>query len=421
MSVETTPVITDKDREILRRLGDRIAEIAAEPVMKERRRLWKQLSALQGERPMLLAETSGVMEELPIAGMLACEGAVAREIEYGLRTRIFQYEDVRDDAVVEPYVYYSHVVHSSGYGVQAEKHRGDDGAGHGSYVWDAPLKKLPEDLERLHHRTFTYDAATTLQRKALLESTFDGVLHVKNKSSYWWSQGLTWAAIDLIGLEALMLLMYDEPDGLQALMAFLRDDHLQTLDWFEQQGLLTLNNDDAYIGSGSIGYTDLLPQADAVPGAPVRLKDLWGLSESQETVSVSPAMFEEFVFPYQLPVISRFGLSYYGCCEPVNNRWHIIKQIPNLRRVSVSPWADEEAMAANLSHEYIYCRKPNPAYVSTKWDEAVIREDLRNTLTLTKGQQVEFALKDVHTLAHEPWRLGRWCDIAREEIERIYG
>jgi hypothetical protein len=150
-------------------------------------------------------------------------------------------------------------------------------------------------------------------------------------------------------------------------------------------------------------------------------KDLWGLSESQETVSVSPAMFEEFVFPYQLPVISRFGLSYYGCCEPVNNRWHIIKQIPNLRRVSVSPWADEEAMAANLGHEYIYCRKPNPAYVSTKWDEALIREDLRNTLTLTKGQPVEFALKDVHTLAHEPWRLGRWCDIAREEIARIYG
>ena len=31
---------------------------------------------------------------------------------------------------------------------------------------------------------------------------------------------------DLVGLEGLMLLMYDDPDGLHRLMAFLRDDHL---------------------------------------------------------------------------------------------------------------------------------------------------------------------------------------------------
>ena len=147
--------------------------------------------------------------------------------------------------------------------------------------------------------------------------------------------GVDRKAIRLIGLEGLMLAMYDQPEGLHALMAFLRDDHLQRLEWFEQAGLLTLNNEDDYVGSGGIGFTDALPQADYQPGTPVRINDLWGLSESQETVGVSPELFAEFIFPYQLPIISRFGLACYGCCEPIDSRWAIVKQLPNLRRVDL--------------------------------------------------------------------------------------
>jgi hypothetical protein len=46
-------------------------------------------------------------------------------------------------------------------------------------------------------------------------------------------------------------------------------------------------------------------------------------------------MFAEFVFPYQRPIISQFGLSYYGCCEPLHERIQIIKQLSNLRRVRI--------------------------------------------------------------------------------------
>ena len=75
---------------------------------------------------------------------------------------------------------------------------------------------------------------------------------------------------------------------------------------------------------------------------------MWCLTESQETVGVSPEQFEEFVFQYQLPLQERFGLNCYGCCEPLQSRWHIVKKIPRLRRVSVSPWADQEMMAEML-------------------------------------------------------------------------
>jgi hypothetical protein len=215
--------------------------------------------------------------------------------------------------------------------------------------------------------------------------------------------------------------MYDQPDGLHELMAFLRDDHLNTLDWFEQNGLLTSNNEDDYISSGSRGYTDLLPQKDWASGTPARLKDMWALSESQETVGVSPELFNEFVFQYQLPVISKFGFACYGCCEPLDSRWHIIKQIPNLRRVSVSPWSNVRVMAENLGKNYVFSRKPNPSLVSTgKFDEDAIRQNLRETLEATKGLNVEIVLKDVHTVNNEPGRLCRWVGIARELIDEVY-
>jgi hypothetical protein len=144
---------------------------------------------------------------------------------------------------------------------------------------------------------------------------------------------------------------------------------------------------------------------------------MWGFGESQETVGVSAAMFAEFVFPYQLPVLERFGLNCYGCCEPLQNRWHIVKTIPRLRRVSVSPWADQQKMAEMLQDDYIYSRKPAPSVLAVPHiNEDAIRADIRKTLDVTRGCVVELIMKDNHTLGHNPHNIVRWVEIAREEI-----
>jgi len=287
----------------------------------------------------------------------------------------------------------------------------------GSYRWDPPIKDLDRDIDRLHYRSLVVDRDKTAAWRQLLEELFGNILPVENRGSYWWTTGLTWTAIDLIGLQPLMMAMADHPQGLHRLMAFLRDDLLQLLDRFEGEGILSPNNEDDYVGSGSIGYTDELrgrsPASDGQQW--VRVQDLWGLSESQETVGVSPQMFEEFVFPYQEPIISRFGLSYYGCCEPLHGRIRTVKRLSNLRRVSVSPWCNQEVMADELGQDYIFCRKPKPTLISTPgWDEEMMREDLRGTLRVAGQCPLEFAMKDVHTLCDQPWRLGRWVDLARE-------
>jgi hypothetical protein len=223
----------------------------------------------------------------------------------------------------------------------------------------------------------------------------------------------------LRGLEQIMYDMYDYPDELHQLMAFLRDGHMLKLDFLEKNGLLSLNNDGTYVGSGGFGWTNELPQKD-FNGKIVRTTDMWGFGESQETSQISPEMFEEFILPYQIPVLERFGLNCYGCCEPLNKRWYAVKNIPRLRRVSVSPWSDLKDMAEKLEDKYIYSLKPNPAYLAvSQIDEDFIRKSLREAMQATRNCRVEIIMKDNNTIGNNPENVIKWCRIAKEEAGMI--
>ena len=285
--------------------------------------------------------------------------------------------------------------------------------GHGSYKVEPPIKDLDADFGKLSPRTYSVDREATLKNKEELEELFDGILPVRIRGIFWMSFGLTGQAIELIGLEELMLAMFDNPEGLHRLMAFLRDDHLAYAKWVEGEGLLSLNNENDYIGSGSMGYSHRLPRSGG--DDTVRTEDLWLLLESQETVGVGPDQFEEFVFPYQKSLAEHFGSVYYGCCEPVNTRWHVLEGITNMERVSVSPWCDQPFMAQACGREIVYSRKPHPTLVSTdNFDEDAIRADLQEMMDAAKGCRLEVIMKDVHTLRNQHERLPRWVQIARE-------
>ena len=230
---------------------------------------------------------------------------------------------------------------------------------------------------------------------------------------------MTTNVINLLGAEKIMTDMYDYPDELHRLMAFLRDENLAKLDYLEKDGYLTLNNEDTYVGSGGFGWTTELPQKD-FDGKNVRTMDIWGFGESQETVGVSPDMFKEFVYQYQLPLLEKFGLNCYGCCEPLDKRWHVIKKTPRLRRVSVSNWADEEIMGEQLRGDYIYSRKAPSASIATPViDKDGIREGIQNTIKISKRNScvLEIIMKDNHTIGGNPQNVVDWCRIAREEAE----
>ena len=413
--------VLDSDLKTLRELASKVREIADGAKNKDCVRLWRGLDEGRNERPLLLAEEGSA--ELVMPGFKPkCKEKWAQAEEWMLLRHIIHHDMIRDDWPVEPFVNVPWMISKSDFGVEI-KHVFPDGDFESKTAFhiDHPLKDLEADFHKLKHRSFSVDRAGTLAKKALLESVYDGLLGVEIRGNPWWTLGLTITAIDLIGLENLMIYMYEQPEALHKLMDFLSADNIALVKWMEAEGLLTLNNLNDYIGSGSRGYTAALPQSDF--NGKVRTCDLWALIESQETVGVGPELYEEFVFQYEQRIAKLFGRVYLGCCEPVHNRWHVIRKLDNLKRVSVSPWCDEKFMAEALGRDYVYSRKPNPSLISMEsFDEELIKADLRKTLTLTKanGCPTEIIMKDVHTMSGHPERLGRWVELARQEIAKIY-
>ncbi len=409
------------DKAVLRELAQRYLDACNSPRNQECRRLWHKHDLCRGERPLILTEANEGVEMIIGEYRPGCQEQWARGREREFLTHLAHFEVIGDDYPLEPFVDLAWQITVSEYGVAFHHTSPETSGTRGAYHIDALITDLERDFDRLKPRTFTLDRAASLEMKAALEDVYDGLLEVRMRHHPWWSLGMTWDAIRLVGLEGLMLAMYDQPKGLHRLMAFLRDDNVRLLEWLEQEQLLSLNNSSDYIGSGSRGYTTALPGRDATDH--VRPADMWVLLESQETVGVGPAQFEEFIFPYQDSLAQRFGRVYYGCCEPVHTRWHVVKKLANLKRVSVSPWCDEPFMAEALGNNCVYSRKAKPTLVSTdRFDEELIRKDLRDTMLATRkhGCTVEIIMKDVHTLRGQRDRLTRWTQLARDVTAEVY-
>ena len=401
------------DREILRALAARVREIADYTEMSELKSQWVELNGLRSKKPMVLVYPEGAWREIQPASSLECSDPLLRGWESDLRQRIYTYEKLRSDQVIEPNFNIGWQMNYSDYGVPMGVEHSD--TAQGAYAIKAPITNLDSDLDKLHFRELSVDREATYQRVKLAEDLFGDLLTVRIHGCHFWTLGMTWEIIRLLGLENLMMYMYDNPEGLHRLMQFMHDEHTHFIDWHEREGLLSRYQ--IYIGSGGMGYTDELPSGEPAPGESVTCKEMWVLGESQETVGVSPAMFHEFIFPYQKTLIEKFGLSYYGCCEGVHARLDDLFQLNNLRGLSVAPWADQKILAERAGRDYVLWRKPNPTMVCVTFHEQEIRDDIRNTLSLMGDLNLAIVMKDVHTVQNNPERLARWVEIVREEIE----
>ena len=194
--------------------------------------------------------------------------------------------------------------------------------------------------------------------------------------------------------------------------------HMDMLDQYESLGLLSPGHGNHTLGSGGYAWTDQLPQPD-FDGQHVRLKDLWARAATQIfTNAVSPEMHDEFAIQYEKRLLERFGLSCYGCCEPLDRKMHVVRKIGNLRRVSMSPWVDVARGAAEVGRDYVYTHKPNPTIVSMeRWHPELAEQELRDAFEKTRDNVVEVNLQDLHTVRDEPRRLTEWTEIAMRLAE----
>ena len=131
-------------------------------------------------------------------------------------------------------------------------------------------------------------------------------------------------------------------------------------DELEKRGMLTPCCGNNWVAQGTFAFSDEMKKS-----GDITLGDVWGFMDSQETVGVSPDMFHEFFYPAYKKISSLFGRLSYGCCEPVHSFWEkSISKFENLRKISISPWCDEEYMGAALwGKNIVYQRKPSPLFI----------------------------------------------------------
>ncbi|NCC75121.1 MAG: hypothetical protein EOM08_01665 [Clostridia bacterium] len=414
-------VFPDSDRTILRDLALQVADIASRPIMAEHRELWYQHNQLEATRPLILCDPENGWNEIITVDQIRCSNDIARHWEFHFRKQIFWGNQMGDDYVVEPVFEIPYVYEETPWTVAGSKHQGtlhvtkSDG---GAYHIDTILEDYALIDKILKPQMTIHDDKTKILLE-LAQELFGDILTVRINTPWSWSMGgLTDEFAFLRGMENMLYDFYDEPESVHAVMDILATGMLERLDFLESNKRLALNNDGTYVGSGGMGYTRELPAPDFA--GLVRAKDLWVLAESQITIGVSPEMFAEFIYPYQKRITDRFGLLCYGCCEPMDDRFDIIKASANLRRISVSPWANKLLMAEKLGADYVYSWKASPSPLALpQLDEAVVRQELRDYLGVTRNNRVEIIMKDNHTLGKNPRNLTRWVEIAREEIARL--
>ncbi len=412
----------DADRAILRELAAKQAEIAALPVQKHNAEQWRRRNRLEPGKPLVWINEICWNELIAKEPELTCRITEHpwRGVEFGLRRTLYAWKHFPGDMVVEDRLYCPLAIHDTGFGISEDVDiiRTDATSGIVSRDFHGQIQ-CEGDLEKIKTPVITHDAEATERGYQEMVDIFGDILPVEKRGipGQWfapWDWLIRWWDV-----EQAMFDLVDKPELVHAAMDRLVTAALARLDQYEQLNLLSLNNGNVRVGSGGLGYSDELP-ADDADLARLRPVDLWGCATAQIFSEVSPAMHEEFALQYERRWLERFGLTYYGCCEPLHVKLDILSSVKNLRKISMSPWADVDKAVPLMAGRYVFSHKPNPAVLAVdRWDLDLARRDLREVLAKTTGCAVEVILKDISTIRYEPHRLAEWAQMAMEETERF--
>lgn len=411
------------DRDVLRRLVETQAKIAALPVHKEKAEMWRMLNQLEAVRPMVWINEI-CWNEMNVDGELTLQtsDAWAQQIETGLRQLIYQWKHLPADMIVDNYLTCPLVIYNTGFGLVEDVDivKTDETSGVVSRRFHSQISN-PEDIEKIKMPRVTCDRAASEENYQRMTAMFGDILPVKQvgiKGSWFapWDELIRWW-----GVEEAMLDLTERPEMVSAIYSRLVDAYVRQMDQWEALNLLSLNNDNTRVGSGGYAYTNELPTPGFDPHH-IRAKDLWGSATAQIFGSVSPKMHWEFALQYEMRWLERWGLTYYGCCEPLDAKMGILKRIPNLRKVSMSPWIDIDRAVKTVGTDYVMSRKPNPAVVAADdWCPEVARQQLAEFLEKTRGCHIEIILKDISTVRYQPQRLWEWEKITMEMAHKYGG
>jgi len=407
----------NKDQKIIRRLAAQYYEYAVSDENLRNMSMHRAVNDLKAPRPVVL------IDEIPWHEMdiddeltLQCEDGFFRGIELFLRREIYRWNRLRGDMVLRPYISVPKVIWSTGIGLESIEKENQEGAKSHTYVNQL---KTDEDINKLHNEVITYEEQETMQNYERTAEIIAGVAPIKICG-----EGAGWVAscktiddlVRLMGLDTFFYEFIDRPDFMHKIIGRVTDIYMDKIRQYDELGLFEGNS---YYNHCTAALTnDLKPDLTHV-----RAKDVWGRGLAQIFASFSPEMLYEFDIAYAVRALAPFGLVYYGCCEPLDKKLDVVKKIPNLRKISITPWADIDNAADIIRGDYVLAVKPNPSQLATaKLDEDSVKKEMGRILAAIKknGCSADIVLKDITTVHGDPENLFKWHDIAMEMVNDYY-
>ena len=380
----------------------------------------KMFERFRATNDLKLVRPPVLIDEIPwyqmnIDGELSCrcEDKSARDVELHFRKAIYYMTHFKVDNLYEPYFRVKRSVDSTGIGIECvstDIKRTDDTNNIVSREYEDVLKD-ESAIEQMHDPVFTLRPDKDEKNMDYYTELLGDSIPIR-LCGYSFFYFAPWDKITrLRGVEPILMDMYDRPEYLHKIIQkYVSAAHAE-LDFVEK------NLD--IVPASSLHCTPSAISGLAEDG----LKATWCRSMAQTLGVISPTMFKEFEVDYLHSVSERFAYTYYGCCEPLDDRIDVLKKISNLRKIGCSPWANVEKCAEQIGADYVLARKPNPAYVAIKTDPEVIRREVEETVKacIKYGCPYELVLKDISTVSNRPENLFIWAKTVSDVIDGFYG
>ncbi len=415
--------LTQTEEKVLRDLVRKVAEIASLGVHKEKARLWQKVNDLESERAVVQFREVpwhelNVNDELTMR--IPREHLWAHALEWELRHVIYQWKHMPVDMVVPNYLECPLAISNTKVGMKEDVEilRTHPRSGIVSRHYNPQIVE-PADIEKIKMAQVTHDEKASQESLDRMTELLGDIIPIKQVGFKGRFFGPWDLLIRLWGVEQALIDLIERPEMVNAAMTRMVDSGLAELEQMEKLNLLTMNNDHWFMGPAGHSYSNDLPGKDYDPEH-VRPHNMWGHAAAQIFSAVSPAMHWEFSLKHEIRWLEHWGLNSYGCCEPLDDKMDILKRIPRLRKVSMSPYISVDRAVAEVQDKYVFSFKPNPSILAGEnWHPERARATIREVLEKGRGCHIEIIMKDISTVRREPHRLWEWARMAMEEVEQF--
>ena len=407
------PPFPARDVQIVRGLAGQIVELSTSDEYEARRQRWRDANERRkGNRAPVWCRPAAAWSEILPQSSLECEDATCRSVEVTFRQHLYKHW-VGDDHIFEPWwgvgaAWDCDSEHTWGVRIPAQV----AGTDLGGFRYDPPVKE-PEDYDNITVPTFTYNHERSEQAVARMQDLFGDAMEVRLTCAPPLGPQLGTFLDKLRGMAPMLEDLAFRPERLHRCLAKLTEGVLRACRAAEDTGLLTTNHHQPMYCSDPVN-------GEAEAGQ-VRLHNLWADANSQEFQEVSPAMQEEFLLNYQIPIFQQFGATQYGCCEDLTQKIDIILRIPNLRTFVCSAWTDLGKVIEACNGRYTIMWRQPAAEVMIPDDTSRIREHLREGMSKLRDHPYQVVLREVQSLHGHPGRIREWTRLAIEAAEEFAG